>query len=345
MRDVVEDRLLAEVEPDHLRHVVVDGLVVGDAGAQRVGDRDRARAVGAHEARDAEQRVGAELQRVDEVVVEAAVDRVHAPQPGGRAHVEDVVAHDEVGGLDQLDAHLTREERVLEVGRVHRAGRPDDDGRLVLGARRDAAQAGEQQLRVVIDRPDAVVLEELRHQARHRHAVLQHVGDARRRADVVLQDLPRAVGVADEVAAGDVAVDAARRAHAVRGASEVRAADDQPPGHDAGPDDLALVVDVVDEAVQRADALHQPALDVRPTPRGQDARDEVERERRSLTGPSSPVASKVMPCWTKIASRRWPAAVSSSGPSRAISAASETAWGRGVPSGPKTSSKHPVGGR
>ena len=50
-RDVVEDRLLAEVVADHLRHVVVDRLVVGDARADRVDDRHRAGAVGAHQAR------------------------------------------------------------------------------------------------------------------------------------------------------------------------------------------------------------------------------------------------------------------------------------------------------
>ena len=129
-RDVLEDRLLVEVEADHLRHVVVDRLVVGDAGADRVRDRDRARAVGAHQPRDAEQRIGAELERVDEVVVEPPVDRVHPLQAGGRAHVTDRVAHDEVGCLDELDAHLAREERVLEVRAVQRARGPHDDGRL-----------------------------------------------------------------------------------------------------------------------------------------------------------------------------------------------------------------------
>ena len=48
----------------------------------------------------------------------------------------------------------------------------------------------------------------------------------------------------------------------------------------AGADDLALVVDVVDERVERADPLRQPALDRRPLRRGDDPRDEVERERR-----------------------------------------------------------------
>ena len=166
---------------------------------------------------------GPELERVDEVVVQAPVDGVHALQAVGRAHVDDVVADDEVGRLDELDAHLAREEGVLEVGRVQRARRPDDDRRLALGGGRDGAQRGEQQLRVVVDRPHAVLVEEAGQQARHRDAVLEHVGDPRRRADVVLEHLPRAVGVAHEVAAGDVAVDAAGRADAVRGAREVAA--------------------------------------------------------------------------------------------------------------------------
>ena len=78
--DVLEDRLLAQVEADHLGDVVVDRLVVGDARADRVGDRHRAGAVGADEPGNPEQRVGAELERVDEVVVEPAVDRVHPLQ-------------------------------------------------------------------------------------------------------------------------------------------------------------------------------------------------------------------------------------------------------------------------
>ena len=50
-RHVAEDRLLAEVVADHLRHVAVDRLVVGDAGAGRVRERDVARAVGVEQAR------------------------------------------------------------------------------------------------------------------------------------------------------------------------------------------------------------------------------------------------------------------------------------------------------
>ena len=42
-------------------------------------------------------------------------------------------------------------------------------------------------------------------------------------------------------------------------------------------DDALVVVEVVDEAVERDEALHQPALDARPLPRLDDAGDDVER--------------------------------------------------------------------
>ena len=277
-RDVRQQRLLAEVEADHLRHVAVDRLVVGDAGADRVGDRHVPGAIRADQPRHPEQRVGAELERVDEGVVEPAVDRVDARQAARRAHVADVVADDQIGGLDQLDAHLAGQEGVLEVGAVGHSRRPDDDRCLAVGDRRNRAQSGVQQRRILIDRANPEVGEQRRDQPRHRDPVLEHVGDPRRGAHVVLEHLP-AVLVAHQVAAGDVGVHAARRANAVCRPREVRAAGDQRPGDDPGLDDLALVVDVVDELVERADPLREPAFDRPPLGARDDPRDEVERER------------------------------------------------------------------
>ena len=74
--DVAQDRLLAEVVPDEVRHVGVEQLVVGDAVADRVGDRDVAGPGGVDEAGAPEQRVGPELDRVEELVVDPAVDDV-----------------------------------------------------------------------------------------------------------------------------------------------------------------------------------------------------------------------------------------------------------------------------
>jgi hypothetical protein len=58
----------------------------------------------------------------------------------------------------------------------------------------------------------------------------------------------------------------------------------------------------------RGIALGEAALDDAPLVGGQDARHEVERERPvAALGAVGSAASKVMPCWTKIASRRSPA--------------------------------------
>ena len=64
---------------------------------------------------------------------------------------------------------------------------------------------------------------------------------------------------------------------AARAKCERLAISDQ--GDDAGLDDLALVVDVGDELVQRADPLGEAALELAPLVGGDDPRHEVERER------------------------------------------------------------------
>ena len=101
-------RLLVEVEADQVRHEGVDRLVVGDAGARRVRERDVAGAVGVHQARDAERAVAPEGERVEEVVVDAPVDHVDALAALGGAHEHVIVLDHQVAALDQRDAHLAR---------------------------------------------------------------------------------------------------------------------------------------------------------------------------------------------------------------------------------------------
>ncbi len=121
-RHVLQDRLFAEIEFHDLRHVAVDRLVVGDAGADRVGERDVAGLVGRHQARHAERRVRPERERVEEIVVDAPVDHVDALEAFGRAHVDDLALDQQVAAFDEFDAELVGQERVLVVGRVERPG-------------------------------------------------------------------------------------------------------------------------------------------------------------------------------------------------------------------------------
>ncbi len=131
----------------------------------------------------------------------------------------------------------------------------------------------------MVDRGDAVVGEELGEQAHHHRTVLEHVGDARGRAQVVFEDV-EVVGIdAHDVDTGDVRIDPARRVEALHLGPELIVVEDEVFGDAPGPDDLLVVVDVVQEHVERAHALDQAALEAGPFLRGQHARDDVERDQ------------------------------------------------------------------
>ena len=129
---------------------------------------------------------------------------------------------------------------------------------------------------VVRDLADADLLGEVREGALHQMPVLDDVGHARRRARVVLEHLEAAVGVAHEVDAGDCHIGAERQVDAVHLAPVVRIARDELGRDEAVLEDLLLVVDVLDEPVDRGDALDAARLDDLPVGGRDDARDDVE---------------------------------------------------------------------
>ncbi|OIQ76466.1 hypothetical protein GALL_418560 [mine drainage metagenome] len=105
-RHIRQDRFLGEIEFHDLGHVGIDRLVVGDAGPDRVGERDVAGGIGRHQAWDAKRRIRAEGEGIEEVVVDAAVNDVDALETLGGAHEHLIVLDDEVAALNQLDAEL-----------------------------------------------------------------------------------------------------------------------------------------------------------------------------------------------------------------------------------------------
>ncbi len=138
--DVGQDRLLAQVIPDDPRHVGVDRLVVGDPGADRVGERDVAGAIGPHQPGHAEQAVRPERFGIEKIVVDPAVDHVDRGEARSRLHEHPIVFDDQVVALDQRDTELAGEKDVLEIGRVEDARRQEDDLRVVDALGRDRAQ-------------------------------------------------------------------------------------------------------------------------------------------------------------------------------------------------------------
>ena len=119
-------------------------------------------------------------------------------------------------------------------------------------------------------------MEQFREHLHHRFAVFQHVADTGRRAGIVLQHVELVFAGAHDVGADDMGIDAARRAEADHLRQEGVVLLDQFARNAAGPDDLLLVVDVVEEGVERDDPLLDALGQLAPFAAGNDARDEVE---------------------------------------------------------------------
>jgi hypothetical protein len=128
----------------------------------------------------------------------------------------------------------------------------------------------------VLHRGDGLPGKQLGKQPHHHLAVLEHVRDAGRHPQVVLQHAEAAVAGPHHVDAGDVRVDAGGHIDALHLRAVLRVAEDQLGRHHARRQDALVVVDVVDEGVQRQRPLAQAALEHRPLRRGQDARHDVE---------------------------------------------------------------------
>ena len=280
--NVGQDRLFALVVADHVRDVGVDDFVIGHAVAWGIGERDAAISVGFHQSRDAEEGIGAEGFGIEEIIVHAAVDDVDAFETPGGAH-EDVAADDdEVAPFDELDAHLLREEAVLEVGGVVDAGGEDDDARDAARAGRERFEHFEELAGVLVDGADGQAFEDAGEDALEHLAIFQHVADAGGDAEIVLEDVVFAIAAANQVRAGDVAPDTPRGFEAAALGSVGDGAGDDLGGDGAILENSLLVVDVVDEGVEGVDALLEAAFDAVPLGRGDDPRDEIEGKMRSV---------------------------------------------------------------
>ena len=89
------------------------------------------------QARDSEERVAAELQRIAIIVVEPAEDHVHRLKPAQQLEINAIVADRQIAPFHQRVAEIAGEEGVLEVGLVVRPRRQQHDARVVAIVRGD----------------------------------------------------------------------------------------------------------------------------------------------------------------------------------------------------------------
>src|SRR5207247_2105764 len=98
-------------------------------------------------------------------------------------------------------------------------------------------------------------------------------------AQVVFEDVNLAVAIADQVGAGNVAPDPARWIQSDTFRTKAGRGSDHLLGHDAVPDDPPLVIQVVDETVERLDALGESAFDPVPLRGRHNPGNQIERQR------------------------------------------------------------------
>ena len=155
-----------------------------------------------YQARHAEQRVGTEYQRIDEVVVNPAVDHVDSPQSFRGPHVDEPVVDQQVPPLDELRANLVRQEDMLVEGGVVHPRSEEHDRWIGAPHRCQFLQSLQEHLTVLLDLlyPHGSV-----QAAKARLGglpVSQHVRHARRHTEVVFKHLEAVVG-AHQIGAAD----------------------------------------------------------------------------------------------------------------------------------------------
>ena len=279
--DVSEDGIFAEIVANDGRDVGVESLVVRDAGSDGVGQDDVAGTVGVEEAWDTEIRVATEAERIEEVVVNTAIDDVDALQARRGAHVDDVVVDEQVASFDQFDAHLLGEKGVLEIGGVEDTRREQNDFGLVAGRcvwRSERTQCREQRLRIVIDRGDSVVAKERWENFLQDLAVGQHVRNATGNSKIVFEDGKASVGKANQIGSTDADIDSMRDGESAHLPAEVAAAINKLARDDAVGEDPSPMIDVFEEKVESGDALGESAFDLPPFVERDDARQKIVGE-------------------------------------------------------------------
>ena len=132
-------------------------------------------------------------------------------------------------------------------------------------------------LGVVVDGKDRLPLEQVGECPLGDRPVLQQIAGARRHPQVVLEHVDDTVGIAHEIAAADVRPHPELRRHAHALGTQVDRVLQQLVGEDTIGDDTTIVIDVVDEPIERGQSLLQPLFDTSPLRRADHPRHDVHR--------------------------------------------------------------------
>lgn len=246
------------------------------ARARQVREQHVARAHRLHQPRHAEQRIRAQLERIEPFVVDAPQDSMHRFEPAQRLQIDALVARGQVAAFDEREAQVAREVCMLEIGRRMRARRQQHDARVLP---RGAQRLHALQQRAIARREPLHVqaAKRARKEPRHDQPVLQQIAEPRRALRVLRHQPPRAVRPAREIERGDVQPRAARRLRAAHRPQIARMPGDERGRQQPAAQDRLFSVEIGEDRIAQAHALQHAPLDRRPVVGRDDERQQVER--------------------------------------------------------------------
>ncbi len=253
-RDVRHLQILAEQAPRQTGQEAEQRARLQHARARHVGDDDAILPDDVDQAGHAKLRGSVKLQRIEKIGIDPAQQHVEPLQPGDGADVNAVAADREVVALDQQEAEIARQRRVLKIGLAEIAGRQQPDARFVaVGA---GAQTVAERLEERRDALDIHRLVQRGKGARQHQAVFQRIARARRRLRPVAEHPPAAVGTAANIGGVQIEIAAAGRLDPAHRAQIFGTACDRGRRHRAVGNQAALAIEIAEHHLEQLRALH-----------------------------------------------------------------------------------------
>src|SRR6266702_2896252 len=154
--DVWQDRLFTEVVANDGGDISVDGLIVGYPRANGISQCNISGAVRIQQAGYSQCRARFKGERIKVVIINTPVDDINAPQTSGRAHINNVIMHEQIAPLNQFDAHLACEEGMFKIRGIVDAWSEQHDYRFWPPSWGQREECAEQDSSIVVDGTDVV---------------------------------------------------------------------------------------------------------------------------------------------------------------------------------------------
>ena len=113
---ILQDGFFAQVVTNNLGDIAVNRLVIRDTSSRGIRESHVATSIGSHQPWYTQHTVRTKSFRVKKIIVNATINHVDSLRSAGGLHPDHVIVVDEqVGAIDQFNAHLLSKKGMLKV--------------------------------------------------------------------------------------------------------------------------------------------------------------------------------------------------------------------------------------